>query len=112
MKHNSCNNVCSLIFILFTLFVILMCLKYYYFMKRRNEHFQSKIQINKHNTNTSEDFTKNLYNFYKSAKNYRNQEKMLKKSLNQYEENLKKFKKSQQLLYASQNNVMNYLNNI
>ncbi len=118
MSKNECSSTCSFVVVLFSIFVILMCLKYYTFYKSRKEHFLNSSSDHGisprqlYNPCSSENFKKNLHNFYKSANQYRESEKKLNQSLIEYEDNYKKFKKDQQTLNKKKENIMNCLNTL
>lgn len=118
MSKKDCPTTCSFIVVIFAIFVILMCLKFYTFHKSRKEHFLNNsldhgiTSRNIVNPCSNNNFKKNLYHFYKSAEQYRESEKKLNQSLIEYEDNYKKFKKDQQTLTKKKENIMNCLNTL
>ena len=114
MSKKECTSTCSFVIVLFAIFVILMCLKYYTFHKSRKEHFLESGITDRQifNPCSNDNFKKNLHNFYKSANQYRESEKKLNQSLIAYEDNYKKFKKDQQILEKKKENIMNCLNTL
>ena len=104
MKSESCNNLCSFILILFILALILMCLRIYTTRRNQMEKFVSApsdslanpiIERSYVDPCSPNNFKKHLFNFYKSAKEYRDIEKELHDSITQYEDIYHRFIKQQ-----------------
>ena len=121
-SKKSCDGVCSLIFVLFIIVVILGCIRYYEFKREKfNSHYNSKAANNnpdlKHNFNNNktnpcskDNFHNSLQDFYQDIQNYRSSENDLKQKLIDYEESYKKYDADKSKLEISRKTMNNCIN--
>ena len=124
---SNCDNACNLAMCLLGLLIILLALRYYYINRvpieepfeanNLNQNIDNNIMVPKEEAQayhpcSPENFKKSLYEFYKSAQNYRVLEKELKDAQVQYEDKYQIFLKHHQNLSYHKDRISQCVNDV
>ena len=114
--NSNCDNSCNLALCLLGLLIIILTLRYYYMNKPVSESFSSPTLPHQapevYHPCSPDNFKKSMYEFYKSANNYRKLENELKEAQISYEKKYESFMKQHQNLSYHKDRISQCVNDV